>query len=196
METCQQYRVVITGTPGVGKHSTATFLNKKLVGSTIIDINKVAFGHDVFLNINGQRTDEVNLKKLSNLIETELLLHDRCIIIGHLAPYVVNPKKITLAAVLRRSPYHLSSTLEHRGYSISKVNDNVVSEILDVSFFDTLKVFGAAKTTEIDTSNITLVEVADIIESTLFRKCDRKIGTTDWISLICRNGDSNKFLRL
>jgi adenylate kinase len=196
LETCQQYRVVITGTPGVGKHSTATFLNKKLVGSTIIDINKVAFGHDVFLNINGQRTDEVNLKKLSNLIETELLLHDRCIIIGHLAPYVVNPKKITLAAVLRRSPYHLSSTLEHRGYSISKVNDNVVSEILDVSFFDTLKVFGAAKTTEIDTSNITLVEVADIIESTLFRKCDRKIGTTDWISLICRNGDSNKFLRL
>jgi adenylate kinase len=188
--------VVITGTPGVGKHSTATFLNKKLVGSSIIDINKVALGHDVFLNIKGQRTDEVNLKKLSKLIEMELQLSDRCIIIGHLAPYVVNPRKVTLAAVLRRSPYHLSRTLEQRGYSISKVNDNVVSEILDVSFFDTLKVFGAAKTTEIDTSDRALVEVADIIESTLFRKCDRKIGTTDWISLICKNGDSDKFLQL
>lgn len=196
MEACQQYRVIITGTPGVGKHSTATFLNKKLVGSTIIDINKVALGHDVFLNINGQRTDEVNLKKLSKLIETEFQLNDRCIIIGHLAPYVVNPKNVTLAAVLRRSPYHLSRTLEQRGYSISKVNDNVVSEILDVSFFDTLKIFGAAKTTEIDTSDRALVEVADIIESTLFKKCDRKIGTTDWISLICKNGDSNKFLKL
>jgi len=196
LEACQQYRVIITGTPGVGKHSTATFLNKKLVGSTIIDINKVALGHDVFLNINGQRTDEVNLKKLSPLIEKELQLHDRCIIIGHLAPYVVNPKNVTLAAVLRRSPYHLSRTLEQRGYSISKVNDNVVSEILDVSFFDTLKIFGAAKTTEIDTSDRALVEVADIIESTLFKKCDRKIGTTDWISLICKNGDSNKFLKL
>ncbi len=196
MEACQQYRVIITGTPGVGKHSTATFLNKKLVGSTIIDINKVALGHDVFLNINGQRTDEVNLKKLSKLIEMEFQLNDRCIIIGHLAPYVVNPKNVTLAAVLRRSPYHLSRTLEQRGYSISKVNDNVVSEILDVSFFDTLKIFGAAKTTEIDTSDRALVEVADIIESTLFKKCDRKIGTTDWISLICKNGDSNKFLKL
>ena len=197
LETCQQYRVVITGTPGVGKHSTATFLTKKLIGSRIIDINKVAFGHDVFLkNINGQRTDEVNLKKLSLLIEKELQLHDRCIIIGHLAPYVVNPKEITLAAVLRRSPYHLSRTLESRGYAISKVNDNVVSEILDISFFDTLRVFGAAKTTEIDTSNMALFEVADIIESTLFGKCDRKIGTTDWMSLICRNGDSNKFLQL
>ena len=103
MEACQQYRVIITGTPGVGKHSTATFLNKKLVGSTIIDINKVALGHDVFLNINGQRTDEVNLKKLSKLIEMEFQLNDRCIIIGHLAPYVVNPKNVTLAAVLRRS---------------------------------------------------------------------------------------------
>jgi broad-specificity NMP kinase len=90
----------------------------------------------------------------------------------------------------------LSRTLEQRGYSISKVNDNVVSEILDVSFFDTLKIFGAAKTTEIDTSDRALVEVADIIESTLFKKCDRKIGTTDWISLICKNGDSNKFLKL
>jgi len=196
LEACQQYRVIITGTPGVGKHSTATFLNKKLVGSTIIDINKVALGHDVFLNINGQRTDEVNLKKLSKLIEMEFQLNDRCIIIGHLAPYVVNPKNVTLAAVLRRSPYHLSRTLEQRGYSISKVNDNVVSEILDVSFFDTLKIFGAAKTTEIDTSDRALVEVADIIESTLFKKCDRKIGTTDWISLICKNGDSNKFLKL
>lgn len=197
LETCQQYRVVITGTPGVGKHSTATFLTKRLIGSSIIDINKVALRHDVFLkNINGQRTDEVNLKKLSKLIEMELQLYDRSIIIGHLAPYVVNPKEITLAAVLRRSPYHLSRTLEHRGYAISKVNDNVMSEILDVSFYDTLRVFGAAKTTEIDTSSMALFEVADIIESTLFRKCDRKIGTTDWLSLICRNGDSNKFLQL
>jgi adenylate kinase len=197
LETCQQYSVVITGTPGVGKHSTAMFLTKKLIGSRIIDINKVALGHDVFLkNINGQRTDEVNLKKLSPLIEKELQLHDRCIIIGHLASYVVNPEEITLAVVLRRSPYHLSRTLENRGYAISKVNDNVVSEILDISFFDTLRVFGAAKTTEIDTSNMALFEVADIIESTLFGKCDRKIGTTDWMSLICRNGDSNKFLQL
>jgi adenylate kinase len=188
--------VVITGTPGAGKHSAATFLTKKLKGSRIIDINKVAIGHDVFLkNINGERTDEVNLKELTTLIEEVSELEDRCIIIGHLAPYVVDPKEVTLAAVLRRSPYHLSRTLEDRGYTIKKVNDNVVSEILDICLFDTLKVFGT-KTTEIDTSNIAPFTVADIIISTLLKKCDRKIGITDWISLICKNGDSNKFLQL
>jgi adenylate kinase len=189
--------VVITGTPGVGKHSAATFLTKKLNGSRIIDINKIAVKHDVFLkNIDGERTDEVNLKELATLIEEESESQDRCIIIGHLAPYVVDSKEVTLAAVLRRSPYHLSRTLGDRGYTNKKVNDNVVSEILDICLFDTLKVFGIAKTTEIDTSNTAPFEVADEIISTLFRKCDRKIGITDWISLICKNGDSNKFLRL
>jgi len=189
--------VVITGTPGVGKHSAATFLTKKLKGSRIIDINKIAVEHNVFLkDINGDRTDEVNLKKLTTLIEEESESQDRCIIIGHLAPYVVDPKGVTLAAVLRRSPYYLSGTLEDRGYTIRKVNDNVISEILDICLFDTLKVFGTAKTAEIDTSNIAPFKVADIIISTLLKKCDRKIGITDWISLISKNGDSDKFLHL
>ena len=186
---------MITGTPGVGKHSTALLLAKKLKGSKIIDINSVAIDHDVFLrNIRGEKTDEVNIKKLTRLIEEESKSGDRCIIIGHLAPYLINPKEVSLVAVLRRSPYHLSRTLKERGYTIEKINDNVVSEILDICLFDTLKVFGIAKTTEIDTSERTPLQVADIILSTLWKNSDPKIGITNWISLICKNGDLAKFL--
>lgn len=172
-------------------------LAKKLKGSKIIDINSVVIGHDAFLrDSRGIKTDEVNIKKLARLIEKESKLEDKCIIVGHLAPYLLNPKDVSLVVVLRRSPYHLSKTLKKRGYTIEKTNDNVVSEILDICLFDTLKVFGIAKTTEIDTSEMTPPEVADVIISTLWKNSNRKIGATDWISLICKNGDLAKFLQL
>jgi adenylate kinase len=197
VKICKRYRLVITGTPGVGKHSAALLVAKKLRGSEIIDINKIAFGYGAFLkNVKGETTDEVNIKKLTRFIEDESESKDRCIIIGHLAPYVVNPREVSLVAVLRRSPYHLSSTLAERGYTTKKINDNVVCEILDICLSDTLKVFGVAKTTEIDTSEKSLQKVADIIISTLRKNRKRNIGITDWISLIRKKGDMAKFLQL
>lgn len=140
---------------------------------------------------------DVNVKKTSKLMADELYKtsEDLIIIVGHLAPYVLNPARIDLVAVLRRSPYELTKTLKQRKYTSDKIRDNVASEILGVSLYDTLKTFGKRKITEIDTTGKMPHHIADEIILLLQKKKKKQvIGIVDWLSLIYRRGDLQKFL--
>ena len=67
-------RVVITGTPGVGKHTTAKFVANKLGRATkVIDINKIAIDKRAILEKeHWYGVVDVDVKKLTKLIEKEL----------------------------------------------------------------------------------------------------------------------------
>ena len=69
----------------------------------------------------------------------------------------------------------------------------MASEILGVSFYDALQTFGRDKITELDTTNKVPEEVAQEIILFLEGKKTRKIGAPDWLSLIYKKGDLNKF---
>ncbi len=124
----KKLRFVITGNPGVGKHTTAKIIAEK-INADIIDINDVAIDN----NATGKKTDlglDVDVKRLVRLLEKQLKAERDLVIVGHLAPYVLRPAGISLVAVLRRSPYELEKTLKKRGYSVDKARENVASEIL------------------------------------------------------------------
>lgn len=195
----KKLRLVITGNPGVGKHTSAKIIAKK-IDAEIIDINNVAIDN----NAIGKNTDlgfEVDVKRLVRLLEKLLKIKGNLVIVGHLAPYVLKPSGISLVAVLRRSPYELEKTLKKRGYSVDKVRENVASEILGTSLYDSLKTFGKRKVAEFDTTGKTPDETADEIlaalqKNTKSRSRSRsKLLGIDWLILVSENGDMQRFFK-
>jgi adenylate kinase len=187
-------RLVITGNPGVGKHTTAKFVAKKIHHSRIIDINKFAIDKNAILRKDTKYGIDVDVKKLRKLINYELTRTSDVVIIGHLAPYVLRPSDIRHVIVLRRSPYELVKTLEQRKYSLEKIRENVASEILGVTLYDALKRFGKNKIVELDTTGKTPECIADKIILSIQQETVRQIGIVDWLSLVYTKGDLHNFL--
>jgi adenylate kinase len=192
----EKIRLVITGNPGVGKHTSAKII-AEMIDAEIIDINQVAIDN----NATGKRTDlglDVDVKRLVRLLEKLLKTKKRdLVIVGHLAPYVLKPAGISLVAVLRRSPYELEKTLKKRGYSVDKVRENVASEILGTSLYDSLKTFGKRKVAEFDTTGKSPEETADEILTTLQKntKSKPKLLGIDWLILVSEKGDMRRFFK-
>ncbi|HEY7733345.1 MAG TPA: AAA family ATPase [Nitrososphaera sp.] len=187
----KKFRLVITGNPGVGKHTSARLVAKKTVAE-IIDINSIAIEEGAILKKTGRGLD-VDVKRLTGQLGRLLRSKDDLVIVGHLAPYVLKPAGIDMAAVLRRSPYELQKTLEGRQYDYSKVRENVSSEILGVSFYDSVKAFGKRKVAEFDTTGRTPEQTADEIVATLRGKSPKRTGFVDWLALISEKDDIQKF---
>jgi adenylate kinase len=191
----KKLRLVITGSPGVGKHTSANITAEK-INAEIIDINDVAIDN----NATGKNTYlgfDVNVKKLLRLLEKLLKTKRDLVLVGHLAPYVLKPAGISLVAVLRRSPYELEKTLKKRGYSVDKVRENVASEILGISLHDSVKTFGKRKVAEFDTTGKTPKETADEILAALLnkQKSKPKLMGIDWLNLISEKGDMRRFFK-
>lgn len=184
------FRLVITGNPGVGKHTTA-FELKKILDLVLIDINDLAVQHHAFLQTPNL---EIDSRKIAAIIESKLGESQRTVIVGHLAPYVLKKEWIDLTIVLRRSPYAILSTLESRNYSVEKIRENVASEILGVILYDSVQCFGKEKIAELDTTQTTSTEICEKIISLIKDNTGRKIGVVDWLSLVNEKGDVGRFL--
>ncbi len=188
-------RLVITGNPGVGKHTSAKLVAEKL-GAEIIDINRLAIDNNAIAKKTSKGLD-VDIKKLKRLLAKSLKEKkgEDLVIVGHLAPYVLKPfiDDINMVAVLRRSPYELEKTFESRKYTKEKSRENAASEILGVSLYDSTKTFGKRKIAEFDTTNKTPEQTANEVIFALQKKSARHIGEIDWLALVSEYGDMKKF---
>jgi adenylate kinase len=188
----KKLRLVITGNPGVGKHTSAKIIAEKM-GTEIIDINEVAIDNNNN-NAIAKKTErglEVDVKRLVRHLAKLLKTKKDLVLVGHLAPYVLKPAGISLVAVLRRSPYELEKTLKKRGYRVEKVRENLASEILGTSLYDSLKTFGKRKVAEFDTTGKKPEQTADEIIAALHKR--PKLVGIDWLILVSEKGDMQKF---
>ena len=181
--------MVITGNPGVGKHTSAKMIAAK-TGAEIIDINRLAIDNNA-ISKKTERGLEVEAKKLGSLLAKMLKARKNMIVVGHLAPYVLKPAGINMVAVLRRSPYELEKILKKRGYSSEKIKENVASEILGVSFYDSVKTFGSSKIVEFDTTGKTPDQTSSEIMRALRKK--PKPAGIDWLAMVSERADMQKF---
>ena len=190
-----RFRLVITGNPGVGKHTSAKLIAKKFRGSKIIDINEVALVNNAILDDNDKYGISIDIKKVSKLIAQETKTNvEGLILVGHLAPYVIDSGRITIAIVLRRSPYELISVFQQRHYASEKARENIASEILGVSLYDSVMSFGKDKIAEVDTTGEIPARTSAKIVSLLQKKLRPQVGFVDWLSLVNKNGDLQRFL--
>ena len=188
-------KLVITGNPGVGKHTCAKYVVQTIGSGSIVDINKLAVSHNAILDNDSKHSLEVNTKKLAKLLASRLEeSRNLIIIVGHLAPYVLEPTAIDIVTVLRRSPYELIRTFEERNYPFHKIRENVASEIIGVTLYDCIQNFGKEKIVELDTTARRPQDIAMQIVLLLKRKSTKKVDTVDWLSLVNKKGDLRKLL--
>ena len=188
MDTKRKYvNLVITGNPGVGKHTIAELFLKYNTSYQILDINKFAIENGF-----GEKTNdgiEVDTTRLKN--EIQKLKLNKLLIVGHLAPYVLDELDIDLAIILRRDPYTLIEIYKKRNYQDSKIKQNAGSEILGIIANDSITSFGKEKSFEIDatkkTPEIILKEINNIIRN------HEGGDIVDWLRLVEEKNEINKF---
>ena len=186
-------RIVVCGTPGVGKHTISTELSKMLNGMPIIDINKIILSNHYFIPSN---SDEVDLLKTFNMIK--IILSEKKykdpIMVGHLAPYVLDSSLTDFIIVLRRHPNELKKIYEMRTYSETKTSDNLMSEILGIISYDALLKFGKFNIAEIEIKeNILPMVYAQKIIDMYKNKFLREFRVIDWLSTIQKDPQMIKF---
>jgi len=126
--------LVLTGNPGVGKHTVSKKL-AKILGYEIIDVNKEA----VKVGMSEQNDSiDVDVEKTQRILKEKI--SDKSLVVGHLAPFVVSKELVSTAIVLRKSPYELIQIYERRNYSNKKKNDNLGSEILVIQLKNLVKI--------------------------------------------------------
>ena len=175
----------ITGNPGVGKHTVAKEIAKKL-DLPIIDINIIAKESGLFEK--NYETNDVDTIKLGDILKQKI--SEDCIVVGHLAPYVLDKNQVKKMIVLRRNPYDLIQVYKEREYSEEKIRENAGSEVLGIIAHDTINKF-QEKTYHIDTSNKTIQEVTEKAISQISESSDSDV--VDWLDLVTKNNDLKKF---
>ena len=188
MDTKRKYvNLVITGNPGVGKHTIAELFVKYDASYQILDINKFAIENDFGEKINdGVEVDTTRLKD-----EIQKLNLNKLLIVGHLAPYVLDKSNIDLVIILRKNPYNLIEIYKERNYQNSKIKQNTGSEILGVIANDSILSFGKEKSYEIDTTNKTPKIILEDILNIINNKKGGDI--VDWLRLVEEKKEIDKF---
>ncbi len=177
---------VITGSPGVGKH-TITKEISKILNLPVFDINQIAKEKNLF-----ERTDETNdvdVDKLEKIIKEKI--SQPSLIVGHLAPYVLASDQIEKIIVLRKNPYDLIQIYQNRGYSKKKIKDNIGSEALGIILYDSLTKFGMDKTIQIDVSDKTIEETTKKVMGII--KGEVTSEEIDWLPIISDKNDLKEF---
>ena len=177
--------IVITGNPGVGKHTITQEIAEKLELS-IIDINNIARDAGLFEKNND--TNDVDTTKLEKILEQKI--SEKNVIVGHLAPYVLDKNTVKIMIVLRRSPYDLISVYKERKYTDEKSKENLGSEVLGIIAHDAMNKF-QEKTFQINTSEKSIQEVVEKVMTLI--SSNKGNEEVDWLDLVTKNNDLKKF---
>ncbi len=125
-------RIVITGTPGVGKTHYAKLLGKVL-GAEVIDVNKFAISKGLTIGKGPFDSKIIDIKRLQNLLNKFMEKQEKqkkiTILEGHLLCDM--EIKADFAIVLREHLTVLKKRLEKRGYSKEKIKENLIAEATD-----------------------------------------------------------------
>ena len=173
-------RLLITGSPGVGKTTVAIELSKRL-NAVLIDINEVIkplLKWDPDLSTN-YVTDEKRAREL---------IRDR---LSGLGSYIIDTVAINLidrelidwCIVLRLNPVDLMRRLLMRAWPRCKVIENVLAEVVGSSLSMAIDLFGKDKVVEIDTTG---KDVQDIIKyiTNYILSGNGVVGVVDWLDVL------------
>ena len=177
--------IVISGNPGTGKHTIAHQIAQRL-DLSIIDINEVAKSEGLFEK--NEDTNDVNVEKLKKILQNKI--SEKNLIVGHLAPYVLDTNQVRIMIILRRDPYELISVYKKRRYTENKTKENIGSEILGIIVHDAINKFNE-KTFQIKNSWGRIEETVEKVMSLI--SINKASEDVDWLDLVTKNNDLGKF---
>lgn len=166
-------KIALTGTPGCGKSEVTKELKK--MGYKVVKVEELARKFDCVIEEENNEV-VVDVKALAKkFAKTDF----DGIIEGHLS-HLLNPD---ITIVLRCNPLVLKERLEKKGWNADKILENVEAELVDVILVEALE---NKNVYEIDTTNRSVGEVANIVENLIKgEETDKfKPGKIDWIAEI------------
>jgi len=158
----------LTGTPGTGKTTVAALLHYR-----VLDINSLVRGG---MNL-GQDPERGCLEADMDALAGHLKFLDckeTVILEGHFSHHFAD-----WAIVLRLSPAALRTRLEGRGYSQSKIRENLEAEALDVILVEAVEM--CRRVDEIDTTGRSAEDVARMIRDIIEGRLSLAPGQVDWL---------------
>ncbi|MFH1520565.1 MAG: AAA family ATPase [Candidatus Micrarchaeota archaeon] len=166
-------RIIITGSPGTGKST----ISKKLavdLNLELIDIKKIVNTHKL-----ANKKHEVDIRKLATSLKF-LKNKKNFIVEGHLACEFFIPNDFVI--VLRTHPNVLRKRLKKRRYNLKKIQDNVLTEILDYCTQRVIQVY-KIKPIELDSTKRTIKSSINEIKKAIKQK-KKKIDVVDYSRLL------------
>ncbi len=123
--------IIVSGTPATGKTSLAKELSK-LLGYEYIDVNKVIEKNELAESYDKKKqTNVVDEKKLARKLVSIIKRKKDLVIDSHLSHYI--PAKHVDLCIITKCPLKkLKKRLAKKGYSKSKINENLEAEIFDI----------------------------------------------------------------
>jgi adenylate kinase len=188
--------ILLTGTPCVGKTTTAKALAAKL-SAEYINLTDFAKTYNLTLGEDKERNtiiidEEAMQQKLSEVIDgTD---NANIIVDGHYASAVTPTEHVALVFVLRRNPKELKQFMEKCGYTGSKMWENLQAEIIDVCLCEAVEVH-AGRVCELDVTGKSVEEVVAEILDVLEKRKTCFVGVVDWLGMLEREGLTDEYLK-
>jgi len=162
----------ITGTPGTGKSTLAEILEAR--GFRILHLSETFGPYQM-----GRDTDRETM-----VIDEERWAREfggfEGIVEGHLAHLLPCDRIV----ILRCRPDVLACRLGERFYNEAATTENSLAEALDVILIETLESFSPEQIYELDTTDKTIHECADLAEKFFRGNLPPTHGSLDWSSYI------------
>jgi adenylate kinase len=176
-------RLLVTGTPGVGKTTIATGL-ARIYGATIVGLDEIIT--PVLKWDPKLQTYHVTNENEARKLITERLKTLNSYIIDTVAVNLIDASLIDWCVVLRLEPTQLMDRLTRRNWPHCKVVENVLAEIVGSSLVMAINMFGRDRVIEVDTTNKNVDEVVNYITN---RIADRRpaVGVVDWLDDVDTN---------
>lgn len=171
--------VFITGTPCTGKTTIASRLNGR-----VIKINDLARSHGFIMGVDEEKGyDIIDIEKLSSHICQRIKDCDEVLIFeGHVTHLLDGADKVI---VLRVSPDILKERLEGRGYSPSKIRENLEAEALGVCSAEAIEKHDGVY--ELDVSDLTVDGAAELVGEVIKNGGDYPVGSVDFMEWLLNN---------
>ncbi|NHJ13374.1 MAG: hypothetical protein EAX95_06835 [Candidatus Thorarchaeota archaeon] len=184
--------VLIGGSPGTGKTKVAQVLASRLsVG--VVNLSDLAESSGCISAYDKARDtgiidEDCLVEAIEGIVDD---LKGQLVIEGHyidLVPF----RSVQAVFMLRTHPEDLKSRLASRGWKGDKVRENVEAEVVGVCQLDAIESFGEELVFEIDTTELSPIQVADEIQKILSSP-DEPLRI-DWMQLLEEEGRLDEFL--
>jgi adenylate kinase len=188
--------ILVTGTPAVGKTTTAQALAAK-IGAEYINLTDYAKQNSLITGEDQERCtaiidEEAMQQKLGETIDASS--NNTIVIDGHYAAAVIPDNHVAQVFVLRRNPKELKSFMEKRGYSGTKLWENLQAEIIDVCLGEAVQ-FHAGRVCELDVTGKPVEDVVATIIEVLEKRRSCTVGKVDWMGELEKEGLLDEYLK-
>ncbi len=178
----------VTGSPGTGKSTFAVELAVRL-GYKVFNVEDFIVKNGLYIGFDVERGSYIlDIDKAVKRFNE--VLSDGYIYEGLSLAYLVS-ERFDYVIVLRCNPYVLEDRLVRKGFDRGKILENIQAEILDIVLSEVLNRVSREKVIQIDNSYNLEIGVEKVLN--ILNGMGGSGDSVDWLGLINKKGDLNRF---